>query len=115
MYPLFPVVPAPGLVQVQFTINKKNVVKVNFDKIEFGYTSKSMYIFISLINIFLLIVKCTCTNPGAGTTGNNGYTCSDGKYGFCGADQECYATDEFLKGQWSDGCKEGMFLTKYNV
>ena len=71
-----------------------------------------MYIFMALINFLKSIVKCTCATPGTGTAGNNGYTCSDGMDGFCGADEECYETGEFVKGQWSDGCRAGIILTK---
>ena len=68
-----------------------------------------MYILLSLL------AKCTCTTPGAGTAENNGYTCSDGFEGWCDADKECHATGEFVKGQWNDGCRVGMYLTIYTV
>ena len=48
---------------------------------------------------------CTCSTPGAGTTGKNQMTCSNGETRHCDSDQVCYATKTFIYGKWSDGCK----------
>ena len=49
--------------------------------------------------------SCTCDTPGAGTSGDNWYSCSDGTTGYCGDDQQCFAIGNFTQGQWADGCQ----------
>lgn len=51
-------------------------------------------------------VTCKCETPGAGAAGKNGFVCSDGNTRWCNAVEECYATEAFLKGEWTDGCRE---------
>ena len=49
--------------------------------------------------------SCTCDTPGAGTSGDSGYSCSDGTTGYCGDNQQCFAIGNFTQGQWADGCQ----------
>merc|ERR1712242_68604 len=51
-------------------------------------------------------VTCTCSTPGAGTSGHNGYECSDPtKNAYCAAKQECYSTKTWMYGKFSDACR----------
>ena len=43
---------------------------------------------------------------------NNQMTCSDGSIKYCGADEECFATQPFDYGKLYDGCRLiGNFMT----
>merc|ERR1712228_576754 len=48
---------------------------------------------------------CTCTTPGEGTVDKNELQCTNGETRHCAWDQECYATEAFTYGKWSDGCR----------
>jgi hypothetical protein len=50
-------------------------------------------------------ITCTCSTPGQGTAGSNEYKCSDDSSGYCAENEECFATEPFTKGHWSDGCQ----------
>ena len=54
---------------------------------------------------FWLLDTCTCSTPGAGTKNKNQFICSNDETRYCASDQECYATDAFVYGQWRDGCR----------
>ena len=61
-------------------------------------------------------VTCSCSTPGAGTNGQNYYSCSDGTSGHCSAIEECHARAPFEKGQWGDGCRvPPVYIEKTNV
>jgi len=49
--------------------------------------------------------SCSCSSPGEGTVGHNGYECTDGYSAYCASSEECYATVSFKKGDWSAGCR----------
>ena len=53
----------------------------------------------------LFLDTCTCSTPGAGTVGKNELKCTNGETRHCSSDQECYATEAFTCGEWSDGCR----------
>merc|ERR1711994_512031 len=53
----------------------------------------------------LMPATCTCSTPGEGTVDKNEFQCTNGETSHCGSDQECYATEEFIYGEWSDGCR----------
>jgi len=43
------------------------------------------------------VPKCSCKTPGTGTSGSNGYHCTDGSSAWCQPAQECYKTNTVLK------------------
>jgi len=50
-------------------------------------------------------VTCSCSSPGQGTIGHNGYECTDGSSAYCSSWEECYATASFSKGDSSAACR----------
>ena len=50
-------------------------------------------------------VTCNCDTPGAGTAGHNRFSCTDGSSAHCAADELCFATSRFEKGEWASGCR----------
>ena len=72
-----------------------------------------MYLF-KCQTVIKFLDTCTCSTPGAGTTGKNEMTCSNGETRHCVSDEECYATIAFIYGQWKDGCRiPGNFILDY--
>lgn len=43
----------------------------------------------------------------------NQYSCTDGTSGFCGEDSTCFATDPFIKGDWTQGCHELKVVARW--
>jgi len=57
---------------------------------------------------------CTCSTPGEGTVGKNELQCTNGETRHCASDQECYATEAFNYGEWSDGCRIRDYVIELN-
>ena len=80
-------------------------------------TGKEIYAKPSILSFsFWLLDTCTCSTPGAGTKNKNQFICSNDETRYCASDQECYATDAFVYGQWKDGCRiPGTFEGSRNL
>ena len=53
---------------------------------------------------YFLSVTCECTTPNAGTVRKNEIKCGN-ETRHCSKVKECYATEKFAYGEWSDGCR----------
>ena len=61
-------------------------------------------------------VPCHCKSPQTNQiyfrlAGDNGYKCNDSTKGHCSTNQACFSNN-FAKGEWSDGCKEVYTRTR---
>ena len=63
------------------------------------------YISENLIMVIFTLVTCKCSTPGKGTKGNNEMKCSNGETRTCASNEECFASNAFVYGQWNNGCR----------
>lgn len=100
-----------GIDSLNATVSQKTArLRVLEDKVDAAEAaSKEATKAYDTIRVTCMTPKCQCVGPNVeASASSNRYQCTDGTMGYCSMGQECFATGQFPKGQWTLGCRNPL-------